>query len=117
MISTGTLRSPFGTSELSTTDNMSSPLHYVKQILDIALIAYKKETGSGVFDTLLSQEIETCDSVEAVLNIIQHQAEGFDKFRAGDKRLIECIGASVHVLYKISSTLGEAVGMVCTINP
>jgi hypothetical protein len=123
MISTCTIQSPLGTSELSTTDNMSSPLHpstsssRVEQILDAALSESKKETGTGLLDNWLAQELETCDSVEAVLDIIQHQAEGFDKFRAGDKRLMKWIGPSVRVLDKISSTLGEGIGMVRTINP
>lgn len=53
-----------------------------------------------------------CDSIEAILEMIQLQAEAFDKFRASDKKLMEWIGPSVQVLYTISAALGEGVGMV-----
>jgi hypothetical protein len=44
--------------------------------------------------------------------IIQHQAEAFDKFGSNDKKLMKWIGPSVHILYTISATFGEGVGMV-----
>ena len=122
MIATGSLQSPLGTSELPTADAMYSSLHsptsfpHTKQILDTPLSEYKRETGIDLLDNRLVQELETCDSVEAVLDIIQHQAEAFDKIRAGDKKLMKWISPSVHVLYKVSSILGEGVIVVRTIN-
>ncbi len=86
-----------------------------KSILDAALCEYKKKTGNDLVNHWLAKELQNCDSAEAVLDIIQHQAEAFDKFRDGDKRLMKWIGSSVHVLYTISSTLGEGVSMVRTI--
>ncbi len=83
-----------------------------KLILDAALSEYKKQTGNDLSDNWIAKELQTCDTVEAVLDIIQHQAEVFDKFRGADKKLMKWIGSSVHVLYTISATLGEGVGMV-----
>ena len=122
MIATGSLQSPLGASELPTADAMYSSLHsptsfpHTKQILDTTLSEYKRETGIDLLDNRLAQELETCDTVEAVLDIIQHQAEAFDKIRAGDKKLMKWIRPSVHVLYKVSSILGEGVIVVRTIN-
>ncbi|SRR6266702_3097291 len=83
-----------------------------ESILDAALNEYKKKTGNDLLDNWLAKELQSCDSVEAVLGIIQGQAEAFDKFRIGDKKLMKWVGSSVHVLYTISATLGEGVGMV-----
>ncbi len=83
-----------------------------KSILDDALSKYKKMTGNDLSDNWVAKEVQTCDSVEAILDIIQHQAEAFDKFRGANKKLMKWIGSSVHILYTISATLGESVGMV-----
>ncbi len=69
-------------------------------------------TGNDLSDNWVAKEVQTCDSVEAILDIIQHQAEAFDKFRGANKKLMKWIGSSVHVLYTISATLGESVSMV-----
>ena len=84
----------------------------LQSILDAALSEYKKKTGNDLLGIWLAQELQSCNTIEAVLDIIQHQAEAFDKFRGGDKRLMKWIGSSVQVLYTISATLGEGVGMV-----
>ena len=83
-----------------------------ESILSTTLNEFKNKTGDDLLNNWLAKELESCDSVEAVLDIIQHQAEAFDKFRGGDKRLMKWIGSSVEVLYKISATLGAGVGMV-----
>ncbi|KAH9003812.1 hypothetical protein EDB86DRAFT_2280016 [Lactarius hatsudake] len=82
-----------------------------KSILDTALAEYKKKTGNNLLDNLLSKELQSCESAEAVLAIIQHQAKAFDRFRRTDQGLMKWIGPSVHVLYTLSATLGEGVGM------
>ena len=122
MITASSLQSPLVTSKVPATGTASLPLHAptstsprIKQILDAALSGYKKRTGTDLLDSLLARELQSCDSVEDVLDIIRHQAEAFDKFRDGDERLMTWIGSSVDALYKISSILDEAVGMVCTI--
>ncbi|KAF8262518.1 hypothetical protein EI94DRAFT_1688024 [Lactarius quietus] len=117
IIATNSLQTPIVTSERLTTGSMSLPLHshtsssHVKRILDAALSEYQKKTKNDLFDNWLAKELQSCDSAEAVLEIIQHQAEASDKFREGDKTLMKWIGSLVHVVYKISSTLGEGVGM------
>ncbi|KAH8987319.1 hypothetical protein EDB92DRAFT_1145230 [Lactarius akahatsu] len=82
-----------------------------KSILDAALAEYKKKTGNDLLDNWLAKELQSCESAEAVLAIIQHQAKAFDRFRRADKGLMKWIGPSVHVLYTLSVTLGEGAGM------
>ena len=83
-----------------------------KSILDAALSEYKAQTGNDLMNNLLTKELQCCESVEAVLDIFQRQAKAFDSFRDGDRRLMKWIGPSVDVLYAISATLGQGVGMV-----
>ncbi len=97
---------------MSSSSQTPASFSQFKPILDAALSEYKKKTGKDLLDNWLTKELQSCESVEAVLDIIQHQAEAFDKFRGGDKKLMKWIGSSVHVLYTISATLGEGIGMV-----
>ena len=83
-----------------------------KAILDAALSEYKTKTGNDLRDNPLAKELRSCESSEAVLDIIQRQAKAFDKFRDGDKWLMKWIGPSVDVLFTISSTLGAGVSIV-----
>jgi hypothetical protein len=82
-----------------------------KAILDAALNEYKTKTGIDLRNNPLGKELQSCESAEAVLGIIQRQAKAFDKFRAGDKTLMKWIGPSVDVLFTIS-TLGAGVSIV-----
>jgi hypothetical protein len=118
MITTSSLQPSLLASELLATGTMSLPLHSptlserVKQTLDAALSEYKDRTKIDLSDNWLAREVQGCESAEAVLDIIQREAKAFDKFRGGNKRLMKWIGPSVDVLYTISATLGQGVGMV-----
>ena len=83
-----------------------------KAILDAALSEYKTKTGNDLISNPLAKELQSCESSEAVLDIIQCQAKAFDKFRDGDKWLMKWIGPSVDVLFTISSTLGAGISIV-----
>jgi hypothetical protein len=85
-----------------------------KAILDTALSEYKKKTGNDLLSSPLAKELQSCESSEAVLVIIQREAQAFDKFRDGDKGLMKWIDPSVDVLFTISSTVGAGVSIVCT---
>jgi hypothetical protein len=95
----------------SSSQTLESSSHF-KSILDAALSEYKSKTGNDLTNNLLAKELQACESAEAVLDIIQREANAFDEFRDGDKRLMKWIGPSVDVLYTISATLGQGVGMV-----
>ena len=85
---------------------------HFKSILDAALREYKSKTGNDLKNSSLAKELHGCESADAVLDIIQREAKAFDKFKDGDKALMKWIGPSVDVLYTISTTLGQGVGMV-----
>ena len=93
---------------------MSSSSRF-KSILDAALSEYRTKTGNDLINNSLAKEIQSCESAEAVLDIIQREAKVFDKFQDGDKRLMKWIGPSVDVLYTISPILSAGVSIVRTI--
>ncbi|KAH9044962.1 hypothetical protein EDB83DRAFT_1564312 [Lactarius deliciosus] len=90
---------------------MSSESRF-KLILDAALSKYQKKTGKNILSHPLAVELQRCNSIDAVLAILQRQSEAFEQFRGGDQRLMKGIELSVHVLYALSATLGEGVGLV-----
>ena len=98
--------------EMSPSSQTPESASHFKLILEAALGEYKLKTGNDLTNNSLAKEIQDCKSVEAVLDIIQREAKAFDKFRDGDKGLMKWIGPSVDVLYTISATLGQGVGMV-----
>ncbi|KAH9003819.1 hypothetical protein EDB86DRAFT_2826379 [Lactarius hatsudake] len=80
-------------------------------IISAALSEFKKKTGKDLLNDLLANKLKTCDSVEAVMIIIEGQAEAFDKFKNGGSKLMKWVRSSVHVLYTISTALGDGVGV------
>jgi hypothetical protein len=70
-----------------------------KPILDAALSDYKGKTGRELLDHPLATELQRCDTVDAVLAILQDQARAFQQFKDGDQGLMKCIGPLVQVLF------------------
>ena len=93
----------------SSSQTLESSSHF-KSILDAALSEYKSKTGNDLTNNSLARELQGCENTEAVLGIIQREAKAIDKFK--DKGLMKWIGPSVDILYTISGTLGQGVGMV-----
>ncbi|KAH9177925.1 hypothetical protein EDB89DRAFT_1931718 [Lactarius sanguifluus] len=82
-----------------------------KSILDAALSEYKKKSGKELLDHPLATEVQRCESVDAILAIIQGQAKAFQQFRDGDQRLMKWINPVVDVLFTFSATLSEGVAL------
>ena len=85
------------------------------QILEASLAKYQKKTGKNILSHPLAVELQRCTSVDAILAILQVQAEAFEQFRGGDRRLMRGIRISVDVLSALSDTLGEGVSLVLKI--
>ena len=87
-----------------------------KSILDAglsqALSEYKKKTGNDLLDDPLATEVQRCDSVDAIKAIFQGQAEAFQQFRDGDRRLMKWINSVADVFDKVSGTLGDVASTV-----
>ena len=84
-------------------------------MLDAALAEYQKKTGDDLLAHWLATELQPCESVDAVLDILRDQAKAFE--RSGDQRLMKWIDPLVHVLYTFSGALGDGVSLVLTVSP
>ena len=95
----------------SSSQTPESSSHF-KSILDAALGEYKSKTGNDLTDHSLAKELQSCESAEAVLDIIRREAKAFVAFRDGEKRLMKWIIPSVQVLHTISEILGHGANAV-----
>ncbi|KAN0141499.1 hypothetical protein V8E53_000744, partial [Lactarius tabidus] len=99
----------------STSGQTSTPSSDFKSIINTglsrALNEYKNKTGKPLLDHPLAAELQRCDSVDAIKAILQVQAEAFQQFRDGDKRLMRWINPVVDVLSTFSDTIGGAASI------
>ena len=83
-------------------------------MLDAAIIKYKKKTGKDLQAIWLASELQTCKSVDSVLDVLQDQANTLD--RSDNQKLIRWIDPLVHVLSTFLDSLGDGVILVCIMN-
>jgi hypothetical protein len=82
-------------------------------ILDNALKAYERHTRSDLLAHPLVAQLQDCNSLSAILAIVHQQVQEFHQSREGDENLTKWLDPTVKVLYSLSDTLGEGVGLVC----
>jgi len=82
-------------------------------LFESALRDYEKKTGVTLAEHSLTQELQSCDSVDAITTLLQHQAQNFDDYRENDK-ILKLIRTTVSILTPLSSaaSLADAVGVV-----
>jgi hypothetical protein len=90
----------------------SSSSSNFQSVLNAALNAYEKKTKNNLLTHPLAVQLQTCDSPTAILSILQNLIQQFDHRRSSDERLMNWLTPTVNVLYALSSTLGQGVGLV-----
>ncbi|KAH8995387.1 hypothetical protein EDB92DRAFT_200618 [Lactarius akahatsu] len=88
-----------------------------KAIFDNTLEEYKKKTGTNLTTHPLANKLQTCDSPDAVLNVLQEHVQAYEKSRNGDQRLTKLLDPMIHILYLFSAALGEGVGLASSNRP
>jgi hypothetical protein len=99
----------------SSPSQTAAPSPDFKSMLDAALAKYKKKTGDDLLAHWIATELQTCESVDAVLDILRDQAKTFEQ--SGDHKLMRWIDPLVHVLHTFSDALCDSVGLVRITNP
>ncbi|KAI9429998.1 hypothetical protein H4582DRAFT_1592548 [Lactarius indigo] len=94
---------------MSSPSQTAAPSSIFKSMLDAALAEYQKKTGDDLLAHWLVAELQTCESVDGVLNILRDQAKAFEQ--SGDEKLMKWIDPLVHVLYTFSGALGDGVSL------
>jgi hypothetical protein len=81
-------------------------------IFDNALETYKKKTGKDLPSDPLLRGLESCNSPDAVLDVLREQIPAFDQ---PGSRLTKWIKPTISVLCTFSSSIGDAVSLVSTV--
>jgi hypothetical protein len=81
-------------------------------IIDNAVKAYERRTKKDLLAHPLASQLQTCDSPGAILDILQQQIQGLDQSRSSDDRWTKWLDPTVNILFALSATLGEGVGLV-----
>lgn len=80
-------------------------------IFNAATSKYQRMSGKRLDTHPFASELETCHNPEAILTILQTQAQAFMEFRQGDETLMACLGPTVRILFRLSEAIGiELVG-------
>ena len=90
----------------------SSSSSNFQSVLNAAIDAYEKKTKSKLLTHPLAAQLQSCNSPTAILSVLQDLIQQFDRRRSSDERLANWLKPTVNVLYALSSTLGQGVGLV-----
>ena len=82
-------------------------------IFNIALKAYEKRTKNDLVAHPLAVRLQACNSPSAVLTLLQEQVQELDRSTTTDQRWTRWLDPTVNILFSLSETLGEGVGLVC----
>ena len=99
----------------ATMSNVPSPStsrSNLDSIFNAALTTYKKKTGKDITSHPLATELQSCDSPDAILAVLRRQIPTTDQSQNSDDTFSKYLIPTVNVLYTLSDTLGEGVGLV-----
>ena len=86
---------------------------HLQSLFDTALQDYKTNTGIALDEHPFAEELQNCDSVEALTAVLNGQTEAFNQFRGKDK-ILKPLKNTLSVLHKLSAAakFGQAIGLV-----
>jgi hypothetical protein len=82
------------------------------QLIVDALADYVKQTETDLTKHPFAEKIQSCDSADAIFQLLQHKANEFKTYRDTHRKLINCLSPVVQFLHTVSGTLGEALVLV-----
>jgi hypothetical protein len=99
---------------MSHTNATASSSSTFQPIFDNALKAYKRRTKKDLLAHPLAAQLQACDSPSSILDVLQRQVQELHQSQSGDASgpLTKWLDPTVNVLYALSATLGEGVGLV-----
>ena len=81
-------------------------------VINNALKAYEKRTKNDLLAHPLASQLLSCDSPGDIIAVLQQQVQGLDQSQSSDDRWTKWVDPTVNILYALSGTLGEGVGLV-----
>jgi hypothetical protein len=98
---------------MSTNSQTIHPSHSnFTQIFDTAIDDYRRLTKQDLRTHPFAAAFDICTTPDTVLDIFRTQAKTFDSFRKEDDKLMRWLNPTVQVLFTLSATLGEGIGLV-----
>jgi fungal STAND N-terminal Goodbye domain len=98
---------------MSSNSPSSSPF---QAIFNAALKEYSQKTGKDIATDPITAKLRSCSSPDAVLNVLQEEAQAFNDFRNGNRKmqLMRKLKPTVDILLALSTgeVLGNAIGSV-----
>jgi hypothetical protein len=84
---------------------------FFRDLFNDALQNYQNQTGTKLIGHPLVKKLESCDSADSIIAILQEQAQIFRDVRGDDGKVMKSIIYSVNILYTLSiGTVG--IGLV-----
>jgi hypothetical protein len=77
-----------------------------------ALETYKRKTKKDLAKHPLLSRLQSCESPEAILNVLQEQIPASSQSQNSDNGLMKWVIPTVNVLYSFSAALGDVAGLV-----
>jgi hypothetical protein len=99
---------------MSTAPSTSTSQSNFASIFNAALEFYKRKTKKDLASHPLLPSLQSCDSPEAVLTVLQEQVPAFGQSQTRDDGLTKWVTPTVNVLCSFSGTIGQGVGLVNT---
>ena len=81
-------------------------------IFNNALDSYKKRTKNDLLSHPLASQLQLSKSPTEILAVLQEHVQGLHESQTSDERWTRWLDPTVNVLYTLSETLGEGVGLV-----
>jgi hypothetical protein len=81
-------------------------------IFSSAFQAYKKQTRKDITSHPLAIELQSCHCPDVILAILQKQIPLVGQSQSSNERFAKWLVPTVNVIYALSATLGEGVGLV-----
>jgi len=98
---------------------MSDPSSTLESLFQAALQRYEKQTGEKLINHPLAEQLEQCNSVDSITEVLQKQGQAFKEFRRVESKVMKPLKGIVHILHMLSTnnTLRKAISLVRRIIP
>ena len=83
-----------------------------RTIFVAALKAYEKKTKTDLLTHPLATQLQSCQSSNDILAVLHDKVKELDQSRSHNERLSGWLNPTINVLYALSATLGQGVGLV-----
>ena len=101
---------------MSSTSSLNASSSQFLSIFDAALKEYSQKTGKDIVTDPITAKFQCCSSPDAVLNVLQEEAQAFNDFRNGNGKvqLMRKLKPTVDILLALSTSgvLGNGIGSV-----